>query len=126
MIMAVMYSLSQKLLEGERKPYYAVARSTGDVSSEELCERISRRCGLKRPVLLAALMAFSEAMEAELAMGKIVDLGGIGRFHVSCSSRGVDRPEEFCSSRDMKDAKILYRPGKRLRQKMKCLEYERG
>lgn len=124
--MAITYGLSQKPLSGERKFYYAIARSTGEVSAEELCERISRRCGLKRPVLLAALVAFSEAMESELAMGNIVDLGGIGRFHVSCSSRGVDRPEEFCSSRDMKDAKIQYRAGKRLRQKMKCLEYRRG
>lgn len=118
-----MYSLSRKLV-GERNLYFANARNTGVVSVDDLCQHISQRCGLKRPILQAALLAFSEAMEEELAMGKIVDLGEVGRFQVSCSSSGVERMEDFCSSRHMKDAKIVFRPGKGLRRKIKCLEYK--
>lgn len=122
--MAILYSLSQKPV-GDKKLYFATSRNAGVVSAEDLCQGISMRCGLKRPMLLAALLAFSEAMEEELAMGKIVDLGEIGRFQVSCSSGGVERREEFFSGKHMKDAKIVFRPGKDLKKKMKCLEYKR-
>lgn len=123
-MMAIMYSLSQRLLADQRL-YFANTQSTGLVSTEELCQRISLRCGLKRPVLLAALMAFSEAMEDELAMGRIVELGDMGRFQVACGSKGVEQEEAFCCSRDMRDAKIQFRPGKGLKRMLKCLEYKR-
>lgn len=123
-VMAVMYSLSQRPIGG-RRLYFANTQTTGVVPAEELCRRIALRCGLKRPVLLAALMAFSEAMEGELAMGRIVDLGEMGRFQVSCGSTGVEQADEFCIGRDMRDAKILFRPGKGLKRMLKGLEYKR-
>ncbi|WP_455667828.1 HU family DNA-binding protein [Phocaeicola sp.] len=123
--MAILYSLSRKTSMGETRLYFASVRSTGTVSADELCQRIALRCGLRRPVLKAALVAFSEAMESELSMGNIVDLGEIGRFQVSCSSSGVEREEEFVSSKHMKEAKILFRPGRGLKGMLKCLEYKR-
>lgn len=122
--MAIMYSLSQKC-QGERKLYFANVRSAGMISADELCRQISTDCGLTRPVLKAALVAFAEAMEAELAAGKIVDLGEIGRFRVSCSSSGVERKRDFSGSRDVKGAKIVFRPGRELKEMLKVLEYKR-
>lgn len=123
-MMAVMYSLSQRPIGG-RRLYFVNTQTTGVVSAEELCRKIALRCGLKRPVLLAALLAFSEAMEGELSLGRIVDLGEMGRFQVSCGSTGVEQAEEFCCSRDMRDARILFRPGKGLKRMLKFLEYQR-
>ena len=121
--MAIMYSLSRRPLGG-RSLYFANTQTTGVVSADDLCRQISLRCGLKRPVLLAALLAFSESMKEELAMGRIVDLGEIGRFQVSCASTGVERVEDF-GRRNLKDGRILFRPGKGLKEMVKCLEYKR-
>lgn len=66
----------------------------------------------------------SEVMKEQLVMGKIVDLGEIGKFQVSCSSSGVERKEDFCSSRHVKGAKILFRPSKGLKEMLKWLRYE--
>lgn len=122
--MAIMYSLSQRQ-PGEEKLYFANVQSTGVVSTDELCQRISMYCGLKKSVLKSALLAFSEVMKEELVMGKIVDLGEIGKFQVSCSSCGVERKEDFCSSKYMKGAKILFRPSRGLKGMLKWLRYER-
>lgn len=123
MNMAICYSLSKKPIAG-KELYFATTRSAGVVSLEDLCCGIARRCSVKMPVLRTAVMALSLAMKEELEQGRIVDMGEIGRFQVSCGSNGVEEPEHFCSGRDMKDAKIIFRPGRGLKGMLKTVQYK--
>lgn len=124
--MAIVYGVSKKSLMCGEGLYYAHVKTTGVVGADDLCRLIAQYCQLKVPVLQASLMAFSEVMAEQLAAGKIVDLGELGRFQVSCSSEGVVRPDSFCATRHIKSARIVYRPGKGLKQRMKTLDYRRG
>ena len=122
--MAIRYSLSKKGANGDGL-YYANTRSAGVVDLKELCKPITQRCRLKEPMLLASAMAFAEAMEEELAEGRIVELGNVGRFQVLCSSTGAETTDCFYACKHMKPAKIQFRPGKGLKQMLKGVEYRR-
>lgn len=122
--MSILYSLSKKSVGGEML-YFANTRSNEVVDMNALCSKIARHCTLKKPILQAAVAALSEALKEELAMGNIVDLGEIGRFRVSCGSKGVKSPENFNGNKCMKDAKIVFRPGKELKRMLMMLQYKR-
>lgn len=126
--MAIIYGLSRKVMSGGTGKFYAHAKSVGVVSMEELCEGIASRCSWRKSMLQAAAMALSEAMAEHLAAGKIVELGGIGRFQVLFGSVGVESPDRFLARKHIKSAKIVYRPGKEMKRKLKGLEFkkERG
>ncbi len=125
--MAVVYNLSKKDgLSGEGAGlYYPHAKSTGMVGMDDLCREISGRCSLRRPMLMAAVSALSEAMMEHLSDGEIVDLGALGRFQVSCSGAGVERAGEFDARRHIRSVKVVYRPAKDLKQRMKLLKFKR-
>lgn len=92
--MAIRYSLSKKGANGDGL-YYANTRSAGVVDLKELCKRITQRCRLKEPMLLASAMAFAEAMEEELAEGRIVELGMWAGFRCCAAAPVRRRPTVF-------------------------------
>lgn len=124
--MAIVYGLSKKGIAGGKGLYYAHVKSAGIVTLDELCEDIACRCSLRKPLLQAAVIALAEGMCRHLACGRIVDLGDIGRFRISCGGRGVERPEHFLARRDITSAKVVYRPGREVKRGLDCLEFKRG
>jgi hypothetical protein len=56
-----------------------------------------------------------------LTNGKIVALGDLGTFCVNVKSDGVVTPEEFTAS-VVKGTKILYRPTKELKKKLRMID----
>lgn len=122
--MAIGYGIAKKYVNG-KVLYYAHTKNDGMIGVNELCEQISQHCSLSMPLLHAAVMAFSDAMGGQLAAGKIVDMGSIGRFRVSFGSEGVECADDLCASKHIHQAKILYFPGKELRRGLKELEYRK-
>ncbi|MDR2834059.1 MAG: HU family DNA-binding protein [Streptococcaceae bacterium] len=87
-----------------------------------MAERISANVSIKRGDAYATLMELEDETIDMLLKGETVELGGIGKLYLSVSSEGVEDEEDF-SVRNIKGAKINFRPGSRLREALKSAKY---
>ena len=71
------------------------------------------------------LDSLSVILPIELSDGNIVDLGELGSFRasVSSSSSGAATDEEFSVAKNMRRARIIFTPGKSLREIKSNLNY---
>jgi predicted histone-like DNA-binding protein len=73
----------------------------------------------------AVLRSLEYNIVNELNQGRIVKLGSLGNFQVSLSSFGKNTPEEVTAI-DVKKSRIIFRPGKKLRNLLKTVNYQKA
>lgn len=106
------------------KKYYAVAKSNGTSGLKHLCKLISARSTVSSADVKAVLDNLNFVMDMELQEGRIVQLGEFGNFRLSVSSDGVDEEKDFNNSL-LRRAKIVFTPGKELRETKMTTEFTR-
>jgi len=102
--------------------FYAAAVSNGETDMEALAEMIAYQSTLTDTDCYAVLRSLEYNIINELKQGRIVKLGSLGNFQVSISSEGRVTPEEV-SATDVTKSRILFRPGKKLRNLLGNLNY---
>ena len=102
--------------------FYAAAISNGETDMESLAEMIAYQSTLTDTDCYAVLRSLEHNIINELKQGRIVKLGSLGNFQVSISSGGKVTPEEVTST-DVTKSRILFRPGKKLRNLLGNLNY---
>ena len=102
--------------------YYAAAISNGETDMESLAEMIAYQSTLTDTDCYAVLRSLEHNIINELKQGRIVKLGSLGNFQVSISSEGKVTPEEVTST-DVTKSRIIFRPGKKLRNLLGNLNY---
>jgi predicted histone-like DNA-binding protein len=102
--------------------FYAAAVSNGETDMEALAEMIAYQSTLTDTDCYAVLRSLEHNIINELKQGRIVKLGSLGNFQVSISSGGKDTPEEVTAT-DVTKSRILFRPGKKLRNLLGNLNY---
>ena len=76
--------------------YYPRAVVTGELTTDEMAQNISKRCTLTKADVLACLAAFSEVMNEAIIDGKRVILDGIGSFKAGIvTKKMVEKLEDF-------------------------------
>jgi len=105
--------------------YYAAAVSNGETDMEALAEMIAYQSTLTDTDCYAVLRSLEYNIINELKQGRIVKLGSLGNFQVSISSDGKETPEEV-SAIDVTKSRILFRPGKKLRNLLGNLSYQKA
>ena len=110
---------------GGRKKFYATAVSNGEAGLDEFTSLIERTSTVNGADILAVLYSFVENMMFELGKGNIVRLGDMGSFRVSISSESHEKEEDVKAS-SIKNARILFTPGKKLKKQLKSLEYKKA
>lgn len=103
--------------------FYAQAIATGDISLERLAYLVSEQCEVDESDCYAVLMAMTHNVADELSQGRIVDMGGLGRFQIGVRSKGVDDLARVKAS-GVKTAHINFRPSQRLRKMLNTLKYK--
>ena len=104
-----MYQDNRK--NSKRKGYwYARAVSPDLVSVKDLALRISERCTVTEPDILAVISALVFEMNQVLKDGNRVKLDGLGTFRVGIHSQGVQKAEDFNAQRDIYGAHVLFAP----------------
>ena len=104
-----MYQDNRK--NSKRKGYwYARAVSPDLVSVKDLALRISERCTVTEPDILAVISALVFEMNQVLKDGNRVKLDGLGTFRVGIHSQGVQKAEDFNAQRDIYGAHVLFSP----------------
>ena len=103
-----MYQDNRK--NSKRKGYwYARAVSPDLVSVKDLALRISARCTVTEPDILAVISALVFEM-IRSSDGNRVKLDGLGTFRVGIHSQGVQKAEDFNAQRDIYGAHVLFSP----------------
>jgi len=105
--------------------FYAAAIASGSVDMDRLAEQISYQCTVTESDCYAVLLALERNIIDALGQGQIVKLGKLGNFQVSISSEGKDTIEEVNANAITK-SRILFRPGKRLRNLLTELSFKRA
>ncbi|MGL3001237.1 HU family DNA-binding protein [Flavobacterium sp. RSSB_23] len=105
--------------------YYAASIGNGETDLEALATMISYQSTLTDTDCYAVLKSLEYNIINELNQGRIIKLGSLGNFQVSISSEGKNTPEEVTAA-DVKKSRILFRPGKKLRQLLKSVNYQKA
>jgi predicted histone-like DNA-binding protein len=105
--------------------FYAAAIGNGETDMEALASMISYQSTLTDTDCFAVLRSLEHNIISELNQGRIVKLGSLGNFQVSLSSEGRATPEEVTAA-DVKKSRILFRPGKKLRNLLKTVNYQKA
>ncbi len=123
--MPVNYVLVERhnpLKPSDPKKIYALAKSAGEVNLKQLSKDIAARCTVNSSDTLAVLDALIQQLTKELEEGRIVRMGDFGSFQLSISSEGIAAKEVFNSSL-IKKSRIIFRPGKDLRDMLAVVSY---
>jgi len=123
--MAINYVLMQRVnpkdVTAPRK-FYAVAKSTGEETTRQFANEISKRTNLSTAEVFAALEAFLDLIPERISEGKIVRLGELGNFSISISSDGSEREEDFNATL-IKGINLNFHPGKLVQKVLDTVDY---
>lgn len=90
--------------------WYAHAVSSDVVGIKELALRISNRCTVTEPDILAVISALVFEMNQVLKSGSRVKIDGLGTFRVSFHSQGVEDAKDFNVQKNIYGAHVLFAP----------------
>ncbi|WP_192821618.1 HU family DNA-binding protein [Rufibacter sp. LB8] len=97
------------------KKWYAQSVSTRKVPIRDIANRINQISTVSVPDTIAVIESLLTVLPEMLGEGAIVELGDFGSFRTVVSSEGTETPEEFTAAQ-IKNVKILFRPGKLVKQ----------
>lgn len=90
--------------------WYARAVCPDVVGVKDLAQRVSERCTVTEPDILAVISALVFEMNQVLKDGSRVKLDGLGTFRVGIHSLGVEKAQDFNAQRDIYGAHVLFAP----------------
>jgi predicted histone-like DNA-binding protein len=106
------------------KKYYPSVKSSGKTTLRRLAERIAEISTVSSVDVVAVLEAFLSIVPKELAEGNIVQLGDFGSFSLRIRSEGVDS-EEQVTAHNITKPLTSFRPGKRFKEILDSISYEK-
>lgn len=102
--------------------FYASSFVDGKADIEVLTRRMEQNSTVSGADIRAVLYSLTEFVPELLSDGKTVRIGDLGSFRISLSSEGSDTAEEV-DSHNIRGAKILFTPGKKLKEMLGKLSY---
>lgn len=88
---------------------YGKAVVDGVIHTKEIAEKISKRCTLTEPDIIAVINALETEIAYALADGKRVILDGFGSFKVGISTSPADTPKKFTIA-NIKGFHVVFAP----------------
>ncbi|GET23942.1 HU family DNA-binding protein [Prolixibacter sp. NT017] len=126
--MAIKFNVIERgepgVVGGGTKKYYASPQMNGELDLEDLTKAIEKISTVSGADIRAVVYAMVDVMKDSLANGRIVRLGDLGSLRVSISSEGKATAEEVNAS-TIKGARVLFSPGKELKDMLKTVTYTR-
>ena len=127
--MAVKYKVIQRgqpgVAGGGQKKYYASAQLSGELTLAGLTKRIEKISTVSGADIRAVVYAVVDVIKDSLAEGQIVRLGELGSFRVSLGSEGKDA-EKDVNSGSVKSSRVIFTPGKDLKEMLLSMSYEKA
>ena len=109
---------------GGTKKFYASANVTGEKSLAGLTRDIEKISTVSGADIRAVLYALVDTMTGALSEGQIVRLGELGSLRVSISSEGKEKEKEVTPA-TIKQARVVFTPGKAIKDMLETVTYEK-
>ncbi len=93
--------------------WYARPAIESTVGVKTLAERISDRCTVTEPDILAVISALVKELRYELKSGRRVKLDGLGAFKPSFRCKGVKERKDFSVVKNITETHIIFQPERR-------------
>ena len=126
--MAIKYVVIERvnpLKPKEEKKWYAMAKSSGELTFRKLSKEISEgSTTVSDTDVLAVLNDLTKILKRHLENGEIVRFGDFGSFQISIGSQGAEKEEKFNPSM-IKSSKVVFRPGIDLKEMKSNLKFEK-
>jgi len=117
--MAIKFNVRTKgqpgVVGGGVKKFYAAIVTDGEATIDEIVKDIEKFSSLSEPDIRGVVVALENVIQNKLAEGKIVRLEKLGSLYPSLSSKGEGTEKEVTSN-SIKEVRINYRPGDRLKK----------
>jgi predicted histone-like DNA-binding protein len=105
--------------------FYASPVNEGKVSQKEISADIVALSSLARGDVSNVINSLIDTIPKYLLMGKSVNLGDIGTFRLSFSSKGVEKVEEF-NTNMISNVKVIFTPSTEFKAKFARVSFERA
>ncbi|WP_312769583.1 HU family DNA-binding protein [Epilithonimonas sp.] len=126
--MSIQYKLYKKpepgVAGGGNKKWYANAFLNQEVSIDDLVAKIEKFSTFSEADIRGVLIAMENVVKEEICNGNIVRLDVLGSFYPSLSSEGVEDEKDFTAA-NVKNVKIIYRPGKRITKALSQVDFKK-
>ncbi|MEX1269640.1 MAG: HU family DNA-binding protein [Balneolaceae bacterium] len=127
--MAIQYKVLERgepgVVGGGTKKFYASVKHNGTADIDELTRQIEKISTVSGADIRAVLYSIVDVVPEMLNNGSIVNIGDLGGFRMSISSEGSDTEDEV-NAGNIRRARIIFRPGKKFKEMIKTLEYQKG
>lgn len=104
--------------------YYPCVICKGNENLESLAKIIASRSTISKADCYGVIMALSDAIGEALCDGKIVRIESLGTFKIGVTGSAADTAEALGKA-NIKSAKILYKPSRDLKSKIKETTFKR-
>lgn len=126
--MSIHYKLYQKpqpgVAGGGVKKWYANAVLNEELTVDDLVKKIEKFSSFSEADIRGIIVAVENVIKEEITKGKIIRLDVLGSFYPSLSTDGVENEEDF-TAENIKSVKAIYRPGKRILEALKLVNFKK-
>ncbi len=121
--MAIKYAIQRTQTGKEKKEYYyARAQYDGVTKLEDVAQLVEQISAISTGDVLSVLNTLGKIVATELANGRIVDLGDLGRIRLSLRSKGVPTMEEV-KRETILSTRAIFVPGQAIRHRQRALSF---
>lgn len=121
--MAVKYAVALTKAGKDHTPYYyARAQYDGVTHLDDIAQMVEQISAISVGDVLSVLNTLGKIVATELANGRIVDLGDLGRIRLSLRAKGVAKPEEV-KHETIQSTRAIFVPGQAIRHKQQHLSF---
>jgi predicted histone-like DNA-binding protein len=126
--MSISFNVIEKgqpgVVGGGEKKFYASPKVEGVLDIDALSRRIEKISAISAGDISSVLITSVDVIVEELTLGRSVQFGKLGNFRISISSEGQATAEEVTAN-SIKKARVIFTPGKLIKEMLTRLSYKR-
>lgn len=112
-------------MNSEEKLFYPFPVWGRQITEDELSEDISFACSVNVSDIKAVLACLTEVLPRHLMKGDTVKLENLGIFRLAFDTKS-EKNEEDVSEKNILQAKVLYRPDVKIKNRLKSTTYKKA
>lgn len=121
--MAIKYAVQRTTAGKDKIVYYhARAQYDGVTKLDDIAQMVEQISAISTGDVLSVLNTLGKIVATELANGRIVDLGDLGRIRLSLRAKGMSKPEEV-KRETILATRAIFVPGTALRREQQGLRF---
>ncbi|RRC97892.1 hypothetical protein [Prevotella sp. OH937_COT-195] len=114
--MAIRFRLMRNVIRNDKNygKYYARTVKNTEINLEDIELEIQENCTAKASDVRLVIKELYETIRRAMQNGHVVNMGELGKMYIAVTSKPVDTPDEFLTSKNITGFRCKYIPfGKR-------------